>query len=512
MPMPDKRRADRSTGERRKFLREMGIAASATLLAGAAGSKAFGLEPAAADRSPALAEETMGGSAGGDQKMHQVLGIDPKNIVDEYRARDLAALSDAMLYRQVGAIVSRPPQRGMTSFTLHAPLEVMARYGLLRLVEPAEREHARLQMVASASAYGAGVKPLAAPAGEKHFDDLPTAAAEFSRMFQQADSDGMEATVLAIAAQFGTASLVQLLTPLALPTLTGASHSHIGLWLLLRHGESAEIADASLLRAAARALAADPKGQMKSFSGMSIEGGERLTQTPEEIEREILAKLANPPKGRQNGQSIRNLVEAGEATGNADRLFGDFIRHDLTPAQIDAAFRAVLRVSAHSMLQDDVGQAKFGWTHCLTLPQSACGLSSLNTNRKLALAVTLVWITSYRSVLSDRALDFTWTPPKAAGASLSEALGTSPEAAAARVWYAAEEELPEIRRAVATQASIRNDIHLVKYTRACGDMGTFDPTHARLYLAAAAHLCALWMREVPRQSILNNLLSGRQTP
>ena len=151
--------------------------------------------------------------------------------------------------------------------------------------------------------------------------------------------------MLQIAAQFGTASLVRLLTPLALPTLTGASHSHIGLWLLLRHGEAADVDDASLLRAAARALAADPKGRMKSFSGMAIEGGTRLEQSPAQIEQEILAKLANPPKGKLNGLNIRNLVEAGEATGNADRLFGDFIRHDLDRSQIDAAFRAVLRVS-----------------------------------------------------------------------------------------------------------------------------------------------------------------------
>jgi hypothetical protein len=76
------------------------------------------------------------------------------------------------------------------------------------------------------------------------------------------------------------------------------------------------------------------------------------------------------------------------------------------PSHHDAAFRAVLRVSAHSMLQDDLEQAKFGWSHCLNLPQSAFGLSSVTTNRKLALAAALAWIVAYRSVLSDRALDF----------------------------------------------------------------------------------------------------------
>jgi len=52
----------------------------------------------------------------------------------------------------------------------------------------------------------------------------------------------------------------------------------------------------------------------------------------------------------------------------------------------------------------------------------------------------------------------------------------------------------------------------VKYTRACLDMGTFDPDHVRLYLAAAAHLCAVWMAEAPRASIAEELLVGRITP
>jgi hypothetical protein len=322
----------------------------------------------------------------------------------------------------------------------------------------------------------------------------------------------MEALVLQIAEQFGTASLVALLTPLALPTLTGASHSHIGLWLLLRHGEAAAIADASLLRNAARALASRPNDRMRSFSGLSVDGSGPLAMPPGEIEKEITAKLASPPRGPLGNQSIRGVIQAGEATGNADRLFGDLIRHDLSTAQVDAAFRAVLRVCARSMLQDDVKQAKFGWTHCLTLPQSACGLASLGDGRKRALAATLVWITAYRSVLSGRALDFEWVPERVNGASLREALHTSPPVAAGRVWYAGDAELPAIRQALATEASIRNDQHLVKYTRATLDMGSFDPGHTRLYLAAAAYLCALWIGECPRESLRDRLLDGRATP
>jgi hypothetical protein len=444
--------------------------------------------------------------------LHRIVSIDPKNVADDYKDRALGELSDAEIYDQVCAIVARPTVRGLTSFTLHAPLEVMARYGLMRLVEPSDRELARLQMVASAAAYGHQVDLMPAPARVYSFPDANTAAGELASAFTSGDADGMEAMVLSIALQFGTKSLVNLLTPLALPTLTGASHSHIGLWLLLRHAEPAGVEDALLLRAAARALAADPTGQMKSFQGMSIEGTQHLKTPPEQVCEEILDKLADPAKGTLRGQSIRELVEAGEETGNVDTLFGDLIRHDLSQPQIDAAFRAVLRVSAHSMLQDDLEQAKFGWSHCLNLPQSAFGLSSVTTNRKLALGAALVWIVAYRSVLSDRPLDLGWHPQPIKDATVLEALQTSPAAATSRVWHAPDSELSAIRRILATEASIRNDTHLVKYTRACLDMGAFDPGHVRLYLAAAAHLCAVWMAEAPRATITEALLVGRDIP
>jgi hypothetical protein len=253
----------------------------------------------------------------------RVAGIDPKNVVDEYKDRALGELSDAEIFDQVCPIVARPPVRGLTSFTLHAPLEVMARYGLMRLVHPPDRELARLQMVASASVYGHRVDSMPAPARVYSFPDANTAAVELARTLTSGDADGMEALVLSVALQFGTTSLVNLLTPLALPTLTGASPSHVGLWLLLRHAEPAGVEDASLLRAAARALAADPRRQMKSFHGMSIGGTQRLEAPPEQVSQEILHKLANPAKGTLGGQSIRELVEAGEKTGNADTLFGD---------------------------------------------------------------------------------------------------------------------------------------------------------------------------------------------
>lgn len=499
--MAHSRDAQANRSSRRKLLK--GIATAVSLGAGLGRDSLIAAQPSPAEPSA----RPMGDTA----NRYLIRGIDPGNVVEEYERRSLDAVSDAHLCQQAAAIISNPPVKGSSSFTLHAPLELMARYGLLPLVDPQKRSLARVQMVASASTFEAGTTTGAPPPKIAAFPDPSAAKAEFARTFQHGDADGLEAIMLQFAAQFGTAKLVHLLTPLALPTLTGASHSHIGLWLLLRHARTSDIGDAALLRAAARALAADPKSQLKSFSGMAIEGDKPLVQAPGDVEREVLEKLTSPPRGKPAYGGMRGLFVAGEATGNADTLFADFIRCDLTQEQIDAAFRAALRVCAHSMLQHDPQYAKFGWSHCLTLPQAACGLSSLNMDRKLALAATLVWTTAYRSVLSDRVLDFQWAPEKIDGsASLLEALQTSPTAAAAHVWHADAMELPFVKQTLATQASIRTDQHLIKYTRACLDMVSFDPEHEKLYLAAAAHLCGIWVREVPEAKIKNNLFQDKK--
>lgn len=505
--MPDSPKSP-SKPSRRALLQGMGAATAAASLGSLLTTgQTSADQPTAAGSPPAPAEPP-----GGAPNRHQISGIDPKNLVDEYERRELDAISDANLCQQAAAIISNPPVKGGSSFTLHAPLELMARAGLLPLVEPRQRSLARLQLVASAAQFETGTTPAAPPAKITPFPDPQSAKSEFLGAFKKGDAGGLEAIVLQYASQFGTASLVHLLTPLALPTMTGASHSHIGLWLLLRHARTSDIADATLLRAAARSLAGGAGNQLKSFSGMQIDGTQPLAQPAAEVEREILAKLANPPKGKSGGTGMHGLISAGEATGNPDALFGDFIRRDLTEAQIDAAFRAVLRACAHSMLQHNTTHAKFGWSHCLTLPQAACGLSSLNMQRKLGLAAALVWILAYRSTLSDRALDFEWAPEKLSGsASLTEALATSPTTAASRVWHADAAELSAIKQTLATEASIRGDQHLIKYTRATLDMISFDPQHEQLYLAAAAHLCSVWVKERSEDSIRSSFYHDRKT-
>ena len=82
--------------------------------------------------------------------------------------------------------------------------------------------------------------------------------------------------------------------------------------------------------------------------------------------------------------------------------------------------------------------------------------------------------------------------------------------------YADDKKVPKIRDMVREaltlgQASIRTDQHLIKYTRACFDMVSFDPQFEKLYLAAAAHLCGVWVKEQPEATIKERLFQGKKT-
>lgn len=217
-------RKDAARSTRRAFLKTSGV--SAALAIAACDDRAPGAEP---PPSTAPAGDMARKPAAASPHRHLVRGIDPQNIADEYARRDLDALSDANLAQQVAGIISNPPVKGGSSFTLHAPLELLARAGLMPLLDVNERALARLQMVASAATFESTATLGGPPKTVAPFPDASAARAEFARAFQGRDAEALEAIMLQFASQFGTSNLVQVLTPLALPTLTGASHSHIGL-------------------------------------------------------------------------------------------------------------------------------------------------------------------------------------------------------------------------------------------------------------------------------------------
>lgn len=433
-------------------------------------------------------------------------GIAPHKVVQSYKSRHLADLSDRHLCAAATRIVAEPDENP-SSFTLHAPLELMARFSLLPLVRPADREMARMQIVASVAAYQEEAKPTPLPTAHAPFPDLATAEREMAAAHKAADSARLEAMTLQLARQAGNAAVVRILTPVALPSLGAAAHAHIGLWLLLRHGGSGGDAQAAaLLRNAVRMVASEPGARLKSFSGMDLRIA-KPARGSVDVAGEILTKLATAPDiGKEETHGIRGLMEAAERSGVADRLFGELMRTHLVDDDIDAGFRAIAKVAAHIMLQSDNLDA-----HRMTQPQAAFGLSHYHPARKLALGSALVWITGYRAEGDKSRLDFDFQPPPAPpGMGLREALEAAPEVAASRFWWSAPEEAGQAYELLATEAAVRGKQHFVKYTRACFDMAALHPPDERLYLAAAAHKASKEIRNTPR-SKLTESLSGKRS-
>jgi len=120
------------------------------------------------------------------------------------------------------------------------------------------------------------------------------------------------------------------------------------------------------------------------------------------------------------------------------------------------------------------------------------------------------WVIGFRHCYGNGALQLqpefeTTTEP--ARTDFSAALAESPRAAAAKAWFSTADELPQLRRTLATESAIRSDAHLVKYVRACLDAADQSPADTRLFYAAAAYLCSIWCREELREQIAQTFTS-----
>src|SRR5262245_31590648 len=91
-------------------------------------------------------------------------GVAVAEVHDEYRRRGIDTWADGRVLAAAAEVLSVPKVAPADSFVLHAPLELLARGGLLRHVRPDAREAARLRIVGLAAAYEAAGEGLAAPA------------------------------------------------------------------------------------------------------------------------------------------------------------------------------------------------------------------------------------------------------------------------------------------------------------------------------------------------------------
>jgi hypothetical protein len=400
------------------------------------------------------------------------------DVRDAYVARSIGRWSDRRLAAEVAEVVAVPKELPADSFVLHAPLELLARVGLLRAVRPEAREAARQRLVWLAATYAAAGPPVAhtAPAPDM---EPAEAAARLVPALAAGDLDAVDRYADALGRRTTPEELRALLAEPVAASLAAAAHGSILLYLLPRVAPRGEVTGA-VLRGPARELARMPQWRLHWFE----DPDEPVVATPLAD-----ALLEVPALGLPGSAFIHPIMNQAEESGLAAKLLGDVVTAEPDAA---AARRDLARVAAWSMLEEPDDHAAYGWSHCLTMPQAVLGLAGRGVRARTAVAVAATHVVGFRAALGSVGVDAGWTPPAPGTTDLAEAIGAGREAAAATAWHAPAEAVDDVVTELATRASLHHDAHLVKYTLACLDAAADDPDHRRLYLAAAASLAAWW--------------------
>ena len=195
---------------------------------------------------------------------------------------------------------------------------------------------------------------------------------------------------------------------------------------------------------------------------------------------DLIERLALPPSpGDPESNSIYPTMHLVDASGLAAKVLDE----PLVGLDVDTAARTLHRVATQSMLQDVPAAAPYGWTHCLTMPQAVLVAAGAGAGPALAIAVAATYVLGFRSTQGRVRLDAAWEP--------------APGTAAARAWFADDDQLPAIVDDLVTVAAVHPDADLAKYTLACLDAAAGDTDATRLFLAAALHLQEWWSQHPP---------------
>jgi hypothetical protein len=393
-------------------------------------------------------------------------------------ASDLLERSDAELIAEVGARLAIPRADPADSFVLHAPLELTARAALLPFVRPSHRERARLRLLTLADGFEGYGRPVDPPVPSA----LPSPEAAASRLaaaIDRGELDDVDAAAHHLGRHATPLELQRLLAPVVIDRLSAAAHAPIFLAHLPRVAPRGELTG-ELLRGLARELARYPDWRLHWIE----DGGPWQTAGPDEL----FDAVASTPRIHEPANTfIFPLMSHVDVHGIAPDLLRGVTGEplDREPA------KALLRAAAWSMLLEPDDHAPYGWSHCLTMPQAALAIAGQLADPSVALAVAATYVVGFRSALASAPL-LPVFPSEDPRVGAEEMFDHGSAVAAAAVWHAPEHALDAIVTELATRAATQHDAHLVKYTLACFDAAADDPSHRRLFLAAAASLTGYW--------------------
>jgi hypothetical protein len=392
-----------------------------------------------------------------------VLSIDPDDVLAHYDRAGFADVSDANLFDLAARVVARPKRDAADSFVLHAPLELAARRMLLPLVAPRHRRAVRQRILTVAAAYERAGEPAEAPSLTT-FDSFAAGRAALVEAIGVGDLEQVDATTSWIVEAATSDQIMSLAGP-TLDLLGAAGHASIAFFLTSRLADTSR-SSVRLLRPTLRELARE--------ADLRLDWIHRSTP-PTGDEQQFANALAKTPRlGIPGSDFIYPIVHQVDRTGVAREVIESTLPSDARRAE-----RAILRVAARSMLQDDSAFAPYGWTHCLTLPQAVLQIRGWLPDVDRAAAVAATYVVGFRAAVGRDAIDLEWSP--------------EPTSVELLPWYHAEDEaiapaLPEL----IGRAAAHEDAHLAKYTYACLAAAQTDVAQRALYRAAAASLAAWW--------------------
>jgi hypothetical protein len=376
----------------------------------------------------------------------------------------------------VFATLSVPPERAADSFVLHAPLELAARTSLLALASAGARPAIVGRIDAIAAGWAAYSPPL-----DNHAEPLGEADPEESLRAAAASGDVMaaDAAFVKLCLTAAPDRVLDLLAELTIDRLGGAAHAAI---FVDQIGRLPGISPNHLM--AGRALLIDI---VRSWE-RRIEWIDDIDTATDDPDVTLFDQLHHVPSPGDPGSNfIYPTMSLVDRTGLARELIAPALPHT---TMADARVQ-LLRLAAHSMLQDDPEHAPYGWTHCLTMPQATLDVAHRLPDVMRSIAIAATYVCGFRGTLSATAIDPTWEPePVDPGLALANA---TPSQAAGRLWHATASENARLVQELIDLAGAAEDAHLAKYTEACLTAARDDPDAARLFHAAMAYLSAWWM-------------------
>lgn len=386
---------------------------------------------------------------------------------------------------RIAEVLARPRREAADSFVLHAPLEGLSRLALLERILPSAREAVRERLDSLVERYAA-VPALPPEPHEEAMDDEPpeALARSLDRAFSTGEIDEAGRLARRLADATSPAELVAHVVEPLLPRTGAAAHGAILLAELLRPGANAR-AFAHAFVGLAREVAREPAARMRWH--------ERATPRSGSVEAIVGALRRVPHVGDPGTDFIAPTVRLAEESGAASAALGGCVG-GVDPHE---ARRALARVAALSMLEDDPAKAPYIWTHTLTIPWAMLSLVSHGARPETSVATASTLAFAFRAVHARTTLSSDGTPREPLSRSLEEALVSSPHEAAAFVFHHPARGFEAVVAELLGRAASHADAHVAKYALVSDDAAADDPAFERHHRAALAHLLGVWAHASP---------------